>query len=85
VSICASKYNPVIKAFKVAISAPMRKLLTTLISMIKTNQLWKENLSQKTLENCHSRLSSSSSFNISLTYSYYWQLVPGDNFDVPFK
>ena len=53
-AFCASKYNPVIKAFverligegkpfKVAITAAMRKLLTILNSMVKTHPLWKEN------------------------------------------
>jgi len=57
-AFCSSKHNPVIKAFvqrligegkpfKVAITAAMRKLLTILNSMVKTNQLWKENLCPK--------------------------------------
>lgn len=57
-AFCSRKYNPVIKAFverligegkpfKVALTAAMRKLLTILNAMVKTNQLWKENLCPK--------------------------------------
>ena len=62
--ICSRKYNPVIKAFverligegkpfKVALTAAMRKLLTILNAMVKTNfRLWKENcVLEKRLKN----------------------------------
>jgi transposase len=57
-AFCASKYNPLIKpfvarlmadgkAFKVAITAAMRKLLTILNCMVKNNQSWRENVCLK--------------------------------------
>jgi transposase len=57
-AFCASKYNPLIKAFvarliadgkafKVAITAAMRKLLTILNCMIRNNQGWRENICLK--------------------------------------
>lgn len=57
-AFCASKYNPLIKAFvrrliddgkafKVAITAAMRKLLTILNCMIRNNQRWRENVCLK--------------------------------------
>ena len=57
-AFCSSRHNPVIKTFveqlmsegkpfKVAITAALRKLLTILNSMVKNNQLWKENLCPK--------------------------------------
>jgi len=57
-AFCASKYNPAIKvfvqrliaegkAFKVAFTAAMRKPLTILNCMVRTNQRWRDNLCPK--------------------------------------